>query len=37
VRPDGRTVITVSFTEKDGAGIFVFRRDLGSGALTPLT
>jgi hypothetical protein len=37
VTPDGRTVITVSFTEKDGAGIFVFRRDPGSGALTPLT
>ena len=35
--PDGRTVITVSSTAKDGAGIFLFRRDPGSGALTPLT
>ena len=36
VTPDGRNVITVSGT-KEGNGIFVFRRQPGTGALTPLT
>lgn len=34
---DGRTVISVSATAKQGSAIFVLRRDPSTGALTPLT
>jgi 6-phosphogluconolactonase (cycloisomerase 2 family) len=37
VSPDDRTVVTVSDSGKEGTGIFVFARDSGTGALTPLT
>ena len=36
MRPDGRTVVTDSRTANEGSGIFVFRRDPATGALTPL-
>lgn len=36
VTADGRTVVTNSRTNRDGDGIFVFRRNAATGALTPL-
>ena len=37
VTADGRTVVTNSRTNRDGDGIFVFRRNGATGELTPLT